>query len=250
MNTALTAYPFEAAARTILGRERRIGALETEVLSLFEVPLDRGVHNPAGLELIPGVVPVAEFLGDLIGVVEGFRQLARVLPAPSGLAGAVAANHDGHLRNQQVSGSSPLAAPFPPRSASIRKLRARRPPSAHRAATPPPDRTRVARAPPRTRRGPRLTARRRRHPHAVPATPARGRHRGRAPPARSRTPPARSRPRRRTAAPGPADPRPPQRGGDPDRDRARTRERRPAILQTPTRRITRRAHTTTCRRRA
>ncbi len=32
------------------------------------------------------------------------------------------------------------------------------------------------------------------------------------------------------AAPGPADPRPPQRGGDPDRDRARTRERRPVNI--------------------
>ena len=51
VNTALTACPFEAAARTILGRERPdIGALETEVLSLLEVPPDGGVHNPAGFK--------------------------------------------------------------------------------------------------------------------------------------------------------------------------------------------------------
>ena len=93
---------------------------------------------------------------------------------------------------------------------------------------PPPDRTCVARATPRTRRGSRPASRRRRHPQTVPETPARGRRRGRAPPtrgrapsARDRAPPTRCRPRRRTARAGPADPRPPQRGGDPDRDRAR-----------------------------
>ena len=107
MSTALTSYPFDAAVRTILGRETsRIGALETEVLSLFEVPTDGGAHDPAGCALVPGVVPVAEVLGDRVGVVEGLRQLVRVLPAPGGLAGAVAADHNGQLRNRWLVASA------------------------------------------------------------------------------------------------------------------------------------------------
>ena len=56
-------------------RRSRVGALETEVLSLFEVPPDGGVHDPAGFELVPGVVPVAEVLGDLV------RAATRLVPA-------------------------------------------------------------------------------------------------------------------------------------------------------------------------
>ena len=69
-------------------RASRIGTLETEVLSLFEVPPDGGVHDPPGFALVPDIVPIAQVLGDRVRVVEGFRQLVRVppdqvvLPAP------------------------------------------------------------------------------------------------------------------------------------------------------------------------
>ena len=69
-------------------RTSRIRSLEAEVLSLFEVPLDRAVHDPAGFALVPGVVSVTEVLGDCVEVAGGLRQLVQcclhqaVLPAP------------------------------------------------------------------------------------------------------------------------------------------------------------------------
>ena len=59
-------------------------------------------------------------------------------------------------------------APFPPRSASVRKLRADGAERASSCDARPPDRTRGARAPPRTRRGPRA--------HRLAPHPDRRRH--------------------------------------------------------------------------
>jgi len=139
-------------------------------------------------------------------------------------------------------------APFPPRSASVRKLRA----DGARQRIELRRRHRTERASLTRRLGSTAVRALRRGAAAIrklfrQQRPEVDVERRQLEAERRQT---RSRPRRRTAAPGPPDPRPPQRGGDPDRDRARTRERRPARPPTPTPRITRRAHTTARRRRA